>query len=41
MLLNRGVEQAPGDGEGKGSLWRCSPRGRKESDMSEWTERQQ
>ena len=31
-------EQAPGDGEGQGSLVCCTPRGRKESDM---TERQQ
>ena len=28
-------EQAPGDGEGQGSLACCSPRGRKESDMTE------
>ena len=28
-------EQAPGDGEGHGSLTYCSPRGRKESDMTE------
>ena len=29
-------EQAPGDGEGQGSLWCCSPWGCKESDMTEW-----
>ena len=28
-------EQAPGDSEGQGSLACCSPRGRKESDMTE------
>ena len=28
-------EQAPGDGEGEGSLACCSPRGRKESDTTE------
>ena len=28
-------EQAPGDGEGQGSLECCSPWGRKESDTSE------
>ena len=28
-------EQAPGDGEGQGSLACCSPRGRKESDTTE------
>ena len=28
-------EQAPGDGEGHGSLTYCSPRGRKESDTTE------
>ena len=28
-------EQTLGDGEGKGSLACCSPRGRKESDMTE------
>ena len=34
-------EQAPGVGDGQGSLLRCSPWGRKESDMTErlnWTE---
>ena len=29
-------EQAPGDGEGQGSLACCSPRGGKESNMTEW-----
>ena len=29
-------EQAPGDGEGQGSLACCSPWGHKESDMTEW-----
>ena len=29
-------EQAPGDGEGQGSLACCSPRGCKESDMTYW-----
>ena len=29
-------EQAPGDGEGQGSLMCCSPWGCKESDMTEW-----
>ena len=28
-------EQAPGDGEGQGSLVLCNPRGRKEYDMTE------
>ena len=28
-------DQAPGDGEGQGSLACCSPRGHKESDMTE------
>ena len=28
-------EQAPGDGDGQGSLGRCSPWGLKESDMTE------
>ena len=28
-------EQAPGDGEGQGSLTCCSPWGRKESDMTQ------
>ena len=30
-----GFEQAPGDGEGQGSLTRCSPWGRREPDMTE------
>ena len=29
-------QQAPGVGEGQGNLARCSPRGRKESDTTEW-----
>ena len=29
-------EQAPGVGDGQGSLVCCSPRGHKESDMTEW-----
>ena len=29
-------EQAPGDGEGQGSLVRCSPWGYKKSDTTEW-----
>ena len=29
-------EQAPGDGEGQGSLACCSPWGRKESDTTKW-----
>ena len=28
-------EQTPGDGEGQGNLACCSPRGHKESDMTE------
>ena len=28
-------EQAPGDGDGQGSLASCSPRGRKKSDTTE------
>ena len=31
-LNGRGFEQTPGDGEGQGSLARCSPRGCKVSD---------
>ena len=31
-------EQALGVGDGQGSLACCSPRGRKESDMTDWTE---
>ena len=34
-------EQAPGDGEGQGSLVCCGPWGRTESDMTEVTEQQQ
>ena len=30
-----GFEQAPGVGDGQGSLARCSPQGRKESDTTE------
>ena len=33
-------EQAPGDGEGQGSMVHCSPLGHRESDMTE-TEKQQ
>ena len=29
-------EQAPGDGDGQGSLVYCSPWGHKESDTTEW-----
>ena len=29
-------EQAPGVGDGQGSLECCNPWGRKESDMTEW-----
>ena len=34
-LNGHGFGQAPGDGEGQGSLACCSPWGRKESDMTE------
>ena len=34
-------EQTPGDGDGQGSLARCSPRDHKESDTTEETEQQQ
>ena len=34
-LSRHEFEQAPGEGEGQGSLLCCSPRGRKESDMNE------
>ena len=34
-------EQAPGDGEGQGSLACCNPWGHKESDMTEWLVKQQ
>ena len=35
-LNGREFEQAPGVGDGQGSLACCSPWGRKESDMTEW-----
>ena len=35
QLKGHEFEQAPGDGEGQGSLVCCSPWGRKESDMTE------
>ena len=35
QLDGREFEQAPGVGDGRGSLVYCSPWGRKESDMSE------
>ena len=35
LLNGHEFEQAPGDGEGQGSLACCSPWGRKESDMTE------
>ena len=34
-------EQAPGDGEGQGSLACCRPWGRKESDMTEQHKRKE
>ena len=34
-LDGHGFEQAPGVGDGQGSLACCSPRGRKESDTTE------
>ena len=34
-LNGHGFEQAPGDGEGQGSLVCCSPWGQKESDRTE------
>ena len=34
-LCGHEIEQALGDGDGQGSLACCSPRGRKESDMTE------
>ena len=34
-LNGHGFEQAPGAGEGQGSLVCCSPRGRKKSDTTE------
>ena len=41
QLNGHEVEQAPGDGEGQGSLVYCSPWGHKESDMTERLEQQQ
>ena len=35
QLNEHEFEQAPGDGEGQGSLACCSPWGHKESDMTE------
>ena len=35
-LNGREFEQAPGVGDGEGNLACCSPRGRKESDTTEW-----
>ena len=35
QLNGQESEQTSGDGEGQGSLARCSPGGRKESDMTE------
>ena len=36
-LNGQEFEQAPGDSEGQGGLACCSPWGRKELDMTEWT----
>ena len=36
QLYRHEFEQAPGVGDGEGSLVCCSPWGRKESDMTEW-----
>ena len=36
QLNGHEFEQAPGVGEGQGSLAGCSPRGRKELDTTEW-----
>ena len=36
LLNGQEFEQAPGDGEGQGSLVCCCPRGRQESDTTEW-----
>ena len=36
QLNGHEFEQAPGDGEGQGSLVCCSPWGHKESDVTEW-----
>ena len=30
------IKQAPGVGDGQGSLVHCNPQGGKESDMTEW-----
>ena len=35
-LKGHEFEQAPGDGEGQGTLACCSPRGRKKLDVTEW-----
>ena len=35
LMNGHEFEQAPGDGEGQGSLAHCSPQGRKESDTTE------
>ena len=35
QLNGHEIEQAPGDGEGQGSLVCCSPRGHKELDMNQ------
>ena len=37
-MINRSSEQAPGVGDGQGSLVCCSPWGHKESDMTEQLE---
>ena len=34
QLKRHELEQAPGDGDGQGSLTCCSPQGHKESDMT-------
>ena len=36
QLNGHEIQQAPRDGDGQGSLVCCSPRGREESDMTEW-----
>ena len=36
QLTGHEFEQAPGVGDGQGSLMSCSPQGCKESDMTEW-----
>ena len=35
QLTGHEFEQAPGDGEGQGSLACCTPQGRRNSDMTE------